>query len=486
MTSRARTLALCSSLVLLIAAVYARALFVGFYSDDYEMLARMAPTLARPDFVFSVFYRDFDPVLHVSFLADYLVGGGEARVYHLTSIAAHAGVVVLVFLLALGLGASRGVAFMAAAVWGVGVRISEPVIWPVARGHLLAALFPLAAIVWIQWARTARLPVATALLVAGLFSKESALFPMLLTPLFVEDRVLRPRLIAIVAVAATAFVALNFAIKTDFDLPGEGVWAAIQRLPFVVMRPLGLGDLYDFGALGFAVFVAVSAMIAVLARRSQAWLGILWVLFCTLPILPLQKVSPRYLYLLSVGFPLAFAGCASDPALQRLTTSGRRALAVALGAGAVMLVVANAIFVQREIDDYRIMGGPYARCLDALTPAALGLPAGGVLTVIETTPHTAIRDLVHTLSERGTMNKLVPERQGAVSGLIKLSDAINIARGRGTMFAVAAQPVAGEPQTIVRWDGQRIEPAPPAAEGRALSARLVPASEYVRAARSAR
>lgn len=309
---------------------------------------------------------------------------------------------------------------------------------------------------------------------------------MLLAPLLIEDRALRRRLIVLVALLAAAFVILNFAIKPAFLLPSQGAWGTARKLPFVVLRPLGLGDLYQFTAWGFAAFVVGAAAAVAVTWRSPARAGVLWVLVCALPILPLHAVSSRYLYLLSAGFPLAMAGLASHPAVARLSGAARRTVFGLVFTGAGILVVSNAVFVQREVDDYRILAQPYARCLEALRPAALALQPGTTLTVVETVPHTAVPELTRVLQARGTITKLIPERKTAVGGLIELSDAINIARGRGSMFAVASPAAITGRRSIVSWDGVRIEPIPAPSEGEAHSARLVPTAEYMRAVRASR
>jgi len=65
--------------------VYARALGAGFFSDDYEWLGPHDAALERPCMSFRVFYRDFNPVLHLSFVLDYLLGE-ERPVFHATSL----------------------------------------------------------------------------------------------------------------------------------------------------------------------------------------------------------------------------------------------------------------------------------------------------------------------------------------------------------------------------------------------------------------
>ena len=69
--------------------VYIAALRVGFFSDDYYFLGRTAPILEKPLFLFHIYFRDFIPVVHASFLFDWFVGGMTPWPYHLSSIVIH-------------------------------------------------------------------------------------------------------------------------------------------------------------------------------------------------------------------------------------------------------------------------------------------------------------------------------------------------------------------------------------------------------------
>jgi len=472
-----------AALGILTLAVYARALGAGFFSDDYEWLGRMTPALERPLYVFRVFYRDFNPVLHLSFVLDYLLGGGTAPVFHATSLLLHAATTTLVVLLCARLAGNAWAALGAGLLWGTGVRVSEVVIWPAARGHALAALFILAGLLVLTGASRRRVLWAAPLFAAGLLTKEVAFFPMLLAPLFARDRSTRRHAAAAVGVLAALFIVFNLLFKSDYHTSGEGVRATLLKLPFVVLRPIGLGDLYDFSASGFVLFAAAGAGVFLLGWNSRpARLGLLWIALCTAPILPLEKVSSRYLYLLSIGYPLLACGLLAHPRFPTLSGPMRRAAVALGGVAVVLLAVTNALLVQREIADYGILAQPYDACFRTLRGPALALSPGETLVVAETQPRAVIPFLAGLMEERGNIRKLIPERADGVGGLIGLADLVNAARpARTGALAVVADPAPQGPRRIYLWDGRTAvlaEALPDSAAGRVLAARLVPSPVF--------
>ena len=89
MTTRRKTV--CGALLLAAVAcgIHLPAIDAGFFSDDYQWLGRMNATLERPFYVFTVFFRDFNPVLHASFALDWILGGDSASIWHMDSILMH-------------------------------------------------------------------------------------------------------------------------------------------------------------------------------------------------------------------------------------------------------------------------------------------------------------------------------------------------------------------------------------------------------------
>ena len=124
MTERTKTWAGALSLAAVACAIYVPAVNVGFFSDDYQWLGRMNATLERPSYVFTVFFRDFNPVLHASFTLDWIVGGYHPAVWHADSILLHGIAAGLLFLLCARLGAPFWVAVAGSGLWAVNVRLS--------------------------------------------------------------------------------------------------------------------------------------------------------------------------------------------------------------------------------------------------------------------------------------------------------------------------------------------------------------------------
>lgn len=423
--TRRRELLLAAAVGLAALAAYAPALGAGFFSDDYQWLGRMAPTLERPSYLFSVFYRDFNPVLHASFLADWLWGGRDALAYHLSSVLVHASCAALLVLLLRRETGSPWLGAAAALTWALNVRISEAVIWPAARGHSLATLFVLAAL--LALGRPGGWPPGTLLLVAGMLSKETAGFALILIPLFLREprKSLRP--LAAVGALGAGFVAFNLAGKSDFHTSAAGPAALALKVPFILLRPVGLGDWYDFRPLTMATILAGYAGLALALRRHRvALVGLLWVAACLVPIVPLDKLSSRYLYMLSVGY--AFVLCGLLQAVARALHSPMlRRVVPALALGALALIwAASLLWIQREIGDYRLLAEPYTRCVETLRGPLTALAPGETVVVLDGGPRDAIATLTRKIAERGNMKKLVPNRSRGVDGLIELPDLVNL------------------------------------------------------------
>jgi len=478
-------------------AVYGRALGAGFFSDDYTWLGRMAATRLHPLYLLSIFFRDFNPLLHASFMLDDLVGGGRPGTFHATSLLVHALCALLIVILCGRLGAHPLVAGAAGLTFAINVRLSEAVIWPAARGHSLAALFVLSALVLLRGTWRFRIAGATLCFALALLAKETAFSPILLTPLFIAGRRRALDLLPFGLLAA-GFAAFNWVAKPSFHYAAGSAGALVLKVPFLLLRPIGLGDAYDFSPLACLLVLGLLAGAVLLLRRTVAFVGFLWIAVCLAPILPLEKLSSRYLYLLSIGYAFVLCGAVEWVAARRGLSNLRRA-APALAGGALALVAAtNAILIQREIEDYALLAEPYAACLEALRRPAADLRPGETLIVADTSARDAVARMNRLTFERGTMVKLIPYRAAAVGGLIRLPDAVNIVRrGRDGWLGAPTTPAEAVPGTaapaatapdapaaarrIYVYDGLRTNPLPdlPAVPAsRLFLARLARYPEY--------
>jgi hypothetical protein len=474
---------LAASLGVLTLLVYARSLNIGFYSDDFQWLGRMAPTQENPFYVFHVFYRDFNPVLHVSFLFDYIVGGGNAVAFHATSILIHAANAVLLFYLCRRWHGNPWVAVIAAVIWSFNVRVSEAVIWPAARGHSLATLLVLAALLALGLPSRRRDLIVPILFVLALLTKETAMFPLLLAPWFTREPRRAIRLWITLGGIVAGFILLNLLIKPELHLSGAGPSMLALKAPFILLRPLGLGDYYDFS---YPMLVLVSGLLLTsfwILRRTTGFVGLLWIVVCAVPIIPLDKLSSRYLYMLSIGYALVMCGMFELAGRVRYGVDAKRVLRPLVATLALLVIVANGLFVQREINDYAELARPYARCLEALRDAVMSMTSGETFVVVDVSGADAVLRMQERMRLRGNMNKLIPYRQNGVGGLIELHDAVNILKsGEGGLLGRPVRAAPSEPSTLVIYDGRRAWRTDgddsPEATSRRFAARLEPADAY--------
>jgi hypothetical protein len=447
-------------------AIYAPSLSVGFFSDDYQWLGRMNATLERPSYVLTVFFRDFNPILHASFALDWIIGGGRAAVWHADSILLHGLATALLFMLCSRLGASLRLALAGAALWAVNVRLSEAVIWPAARGHQFAAVCSLAALVLLLGHGRYRRWFALGLLGLGLFAKETTLFAIAAIPFFLPDRRKeRPFLIGLAALVG-GFVLLNVLIKDDLHTSGAGLLSLLYKTPFILLRPLGLGDYARFDAITLILTVAVFVALAFWLRRSFGLAGVLWVLACSAPIVALDKLSSRYLYLPAIGYSVVFCALCVEVGPLLRTRWLQRLAGVSLILGVASIVVGNALWVQREIGDYRQLAAPYTALVERVTPGLAGIAEGETFVLVDGAAQTTIMELTQRIQERGNMTKLIPYRRHAIDGLIELPDLLNVARPREPGLLGRAAPLVGSltEAAPIRWffyDGQRLSEAAP-------------------------
>ncbi len=344
--------------LLTIAAAYSNAVDVGFMWDDHTLI-KNNPAAHQLTPVSAFFGRSFwahpfsegtsqgyfRPLVALSFAVDWALGGGSPVAFHLTNLFAHLGVAVLVFAVALQLGAKPLGAGAATLFFGLYPRLTESVIWVVGRTDVLATFFGLLAL-WLELRKPGevgrRLAVGVALLL-GLFCKEVTLAIFVVIAGQSVGRVLskatslkREALAAVpLVVALAAFMVLRSQSGTATraatfnDLPSA--LNALGHLVFLGLTPwfpnaqYGLVTSHDGWAMGLAV-IFLLASIALISRSAWLWLGVLVaMLSVAIPQLGyLTVTSDRFLYL-----PVALGACLLAPKLElKALLAGVAALAV--------------------------------------------------------------------------------------------------------------------------------------------------------------
>jgi hypothetical protein len=430
MSNRGRDWLVALALFVCSCVAYRTSLSVGFFSDDFQWLGRMNATIERPGYLFTVFFRDFNPVLHASFAFDWLLAGLTPSFWHAHSVLLHACSALLLFLLCRRLGAGRWLALASAATWAVNVRISEAVIWPAARGHQLAALSALAALVLLLSDYRHRRWLALIALTLGLFAKETTLFAMAAIPFFLPSWKKERLYLVGHGALAIGFVLLNLVIKDNLHTSDAGIYALLMKTPFILLRPLGLGDYARFDMPTLIVVAALIALGALLLRRGPGLAALLWVLACSAPIVPLDKLSSRYLYLPAIGYAVLLCVIAMA-ALPRLRSEGvKRVVRWGFVTAIIAISATNLLLIQREVEDYRLLSQPYMDLVERASTPLASVAAGQSLVYVDGSSQTTIRELTETIQERGNITKLIPYRRHAIDGLIELPDLLNVARAR--------------------------------------------------------
>jgi hypothetical protein len=279
---------------------------------------------------------------------------------------------------------------------------------------------------------------------------------MLLLPWFSARPWRDLRIYSAVALVAAAFVAFNLLAKPDFHTSPAPVATLALKAPFILLRPLGLGDYYDFSWLAFLAVTFVFLALAFALRRTSALEGLLWVAVCTLPLVALDKLSSRYLYMMSVGYALALAALVPLVAERLRGALARRVAAGAAAFGLLVVLAANLVFVRREIADYAVLSAPYAACVRALAPLLSDLEQGETVVVADIGPRDAIPALARAIDERGNMSKLIPYRERGIGGLIELADLVNTVRRQpGLLGRTTDRPASAGRVRLVAYDGVR-------------------------------
>jgi len=292
----------------------------------------------------TVFFRFFDgnyhPLTLLSLMADYHLGGLDARVFHTTNIALHLITTAGVFWLILLLAGDPRLAALATVLFGVHPLHVESVAWISERKDVLYALFFVASLIaYVHHVRKGGLRhylLALLLFLLSLLSKGQAVslsvalvaVDFLLKRKLLDRRVVLEKvpffalslvfgIVAVLAQKASDFIA-DPATYTALDRAAFASYGYVQYLLKLIL-PLDLSAYYPYpgktgGAIPWTFWLyppAVAALfVGFLFCRKRSRLAAFGILFFTLNIFQVLQLLPvgnaimadRYSYVPSIGF----------------------------------------------------------------------------------------------------------------------------------------------------------------------------------------
>ncbi|MCX5784272.1 MAG: tetratricopeptide repeat protein [Elusimicrobia bacterium] len=316
-------------------ASFAGTLRLGFIWDDPQMIVAnvnirsWSPANLRHHFTSDVFNQGLDyyrPLQSVSNAVDFTVWKLNPFGYHLTNLFFHLLNSCLVFLLALELGFSAVVAFIASALFASNPAVVEQLIVIAGRAEVMTLSFSLLSVLLFLKKGRLRYALSLVCFALAMLSKESGVITPALTALALfarrENRREYLKLIPFLAMVPPYLYLREYAVGFSV-LKSDGIaWTAaatLLKLPKIIFLYLGNSlvpfNLHshhmqpDFGAGASFYFLALYAAIAAaLLRRHRLSLFLAgWYLAALAPKLPIL-ISTRNDYMLDHWvYPCNFA-----------------------------------------------------------------------------------------------------------------------------------------------------------------------------------
>lgn len=328
------------------------------YDDEHSILENphLRSLANAPQFfvdagTFSAFAeaRMYRPLLVLSYAFNYALGGYDPYGYHLINLALHLANALLVWRLALALGAGAGSALAAGLFFVAHPVLGEPVNYISSRSSLLVTFFVVLAFLQLVRERSdGRVALAYA---AALLCKSSALafVPLVLVWLWVRAEWARWRVLAATLALSAAYVLATRAIVgkalltpvRDYLAQFSTQSKALVFYVYTACMPVSLSVEPQFAVASHpataVVLLAIAAVGSALyllvctRRRGLAFFAACWFLLALLPpsVVPLNVlVNEHRLYLPMVGAALLLASAAGT--LARLRYAGWVGLALAI------------------------------------------------------------------------------------------------------------------------------------------------------------
>jgi tetratricopeptide (TPR) repeat protein len=376
-------LAVCTFLVLAVAAVFGVTVQYGFVNYDDPLYVYENPhvnggfTGHEAAWVFTHSYAsNWHPLTWLSHMLDWQLYGPWAGGHHLTNVLLHAATAVLLFLVLRWMSGRLWPSAIAAAVFAVHPLRVESVAWVAERKDVLSGLFFVLTIAAYVWYVRRSFSIGRYLVVMAAFALGLMAKPMLVTLPFVlllldywplrrfEGEAVRGKYIRLIAekiplvamVVGSCAITLNAQIDAikpmDYvSLPERIGNALVAYVAYLgqFFCPANLAVLYPHPQNSLAVWQIVGALVALAAisaaalkwRKEQPHLlvGWLWFLGMLVPVIGLvqvgeQAMADRYTYLPQIGLCIAVVWAVADFTARR--AYGARACGIA----AILIVAA--------------------------------------------------------------------------------------------------------------------------------------------------
>ncbi len=450
-----RLLWLLTAVVVIAAFLPALDIFIA--GDDFEWLDASYDIVDDPLSSFRLINHFFRPLVKWTYLVDYLIFRQAGVGYMVTNLLIHLfNAVLLAVLLGRRL-RQQAVAIGAAAAFALSPLHSEAVLWAAGRPEtVLLGCWLGAILVLDRWrARpTSGLVVAfTGVAVLGAGAKESwIVFPFLASAYLLW--VLRVpsrgtvRATAALWIVWIVYVAV-FLVRPVFSGgPSPAHYADFQFLPAIfktgstILGFCGLGWLpvEGWGAVVLCAFIAAGVLVWLLQARDKLgpW-AMFWLGFTLALVAPFSDAVLRHNYLPLAGFWILAASICDGviaAAIQSDQPKFRKLVFPAAAAVAVIVLVAEAVWLQREIADYRLYGDLHRRLCRSYAEIDPEVPRDRPLVLID---RGAFRGVNYVIAKVQGRPKTFFVRGGALWQLVFMPPLVNFV---GQPFDERLEPLA--------------------------------------------
>lgn len=230
-------------------------------ADDTDLIVRNQPFISELGNISAAFGRSYfevegeltdlktyyRPLVIVSLMVDARMGGVDPTAYHVTNVAMHTFVVLMLFTLLVRTGARHGAAFTCALLFAVHPLNVQAVCWIVGRNDLMLAAFALLSMIglvgYVETRRGSALALHLTAFALALFTKETALVLLPIYGLFVWLWAEQPRVYLrhrIVLIGCAVIAAAWFALRAHALAGGVGPDGVVEYASAVVTNAPGL------------------------------------------------------------------------------------------------------------------------------------------------------------------------------------------------------------------------------------------------------